>query len=240
MNNKNLSRRLEAVAQEVPSGAKILDIGTDHGYLPIHLVHVNKIKGAVASDVNHAPLQSAEEKINREQLHQKIETRFGNGLGVIVKDDAIDTVVIAGMGGSLITSILDEGKDALQYVETLILQPNVGAEVIRTWLLENGWTLTNEQILEEDKKVYEILTAEPGNGTAPYSDDIKKREKELFFGPYLMTNQSPAFTKKWQREKKQWESILAELKKAEKNEDVSKKKAVIMEKIKMTEEVIHL
>ncbi|RSL34496.1 tRNA (adenine-N(1))-methyltransferase [Salibacterium salarium] len=239
MNIKSLSDRLQIIAQEVPLGSKIIDIGTDHGYLPIHLVKENKIQEAIATDVNQGPLQSAAAKINQEQLHHKIETRYGNGLNVTKVKDNIDTVVIAGMGGPLITSILDEGQDPLQTVKKLILQPNVRAKEIRIWLCEHGWFLTNEHILEEDNKFYEILVAEPGNGAQPYSSDQEKREKELLFGPYLSQKQNLAFKKKWEREKIQWQNILANLEKAEMSETVSEKRAALSEKIRRVEEVIH-
>ena len=72
------------------------------------------------------------------------------------------------MGGILISSILENGKDKLGAVKRLVLQPNVGSNIVRTWLLENDWELVNEEILEEDGKIYEILIAERGIPAKPY------------------------------------------------------------------------
>ena len=90
------------------------------------------------------------------------------------------------MGGTLIASILERGKNKLAKVERLILQPNVGAQNVRIWLMENGWELVDEEILEEDGKIYEILIAETGEPLKPYED---KREMRLQFRSILKKQQ---------------------------------------------------
>ena len=86
----------------------------------------------------------------------------------------MDCITIAGMGGTLITSILEQGKEKLSKVHRLILQPNISAISIRVWLLQNGWELVAEEILEEDGKIYEILVAEKGMESAHIIMDLKK------------------------------------------------------------------
>lgn len=105
-------------------------------------------------------------------LEAQIDVRRGDGLSVILPGEAT-CVSIAGMGGSLIASILQAGADRLHGVHTLVLQPNVGEEAVRKWLLEQRWLLVKEEILEEDGKIYEILTAER-------SDDAEQANKELY------------------------------------------------------------
>ena len=83
----------------------------------------------------------------------------------------MDCITIAGMGGSFIASILEQGKEKLAQVTRLVLQPNISAISIREWLLENGWGLTAEEILEEDGKIYEILVAEQGDEKAAYQNE---------------------------------------------------------------------
>lgn len=105
------------------------------------------------------PFLSAKKQVEDAQLTDQVEVRFGNGLEVITPGE-VDCITIAGMGGTLIASILEAGKDKLDNGPRLILQPNVSAKSIRTWLMDNGWSLVGEEILEEDDKLYEILVAE--------------------------------------------------------------------------------
>ncbi|MFZ4452001.1 tRNA (adenine(22)-N(1))-methyltransferase [Salibacterium aidingense] len=238
MNKNHLSKRLFAVAEHIPAGAVIADIGTDHGILPIYAVKQGTAVSAIASDVNAGPLESARNNIAAEQLESRIITRAGDGLQALKKEDNVDTVIIAGMGGALITSMLNEGTCPLQNVQRLILQPNLGAEEIRRWLLHNHWQLTSESIIEESGKIYEILTAVKGNGDKPYSDNLKRIEAELLFGPFLLQKKNRAFVKKWSREKKQWETIISELNKAEEPRQVAAKKRELQKKINLAEEVL--
>src|SRR5690606_12256751 len=101
---------------------------------------------------------------------------------------------IAGMGGPLITSILEDGKDKLAGVERLILQPNVHAKSIREWATANNWAIKDEEILKENDKIYEILVLEPSSSPVTFS------EEDLLMGPILLQEQSSVFKEKWTRE----------------------------------------
>ncbi|SDI86210.1 tRNA (adenine(22)-N(1))-methyltransferase [Alteribacillus bidgolensis] len=238
MNAEHLSRRLSVIAQEIPYQARMADIGTDHGYLPVYLVKHGKVEWALASDVNEAPLNSAVEKIKREGLGKYIQTRVGPGLAVIKKEDNIDTAVIAGMGGSLISSILEDGKNSLKNIKRLVLQPNVGAAQIRKWMIRNNWQIINEHIIEEDEHIYEILIAEPGDPYLPYQLLGISEEAGQLFGPYLIKKQPSAFIKKWKREKESWQYVLQEIEKASERGAVLPKKKELMKKLSLLEEVL--
>ncbi|MCR8672125.1 tRNA (adenine(22)-N(1))-methyltransferase TrmK, partial [Agrococcus sp. HG114] len=128
---------------------------------------------------------------------------------------AIDCIIIAGMGGTLITDILTAGESKLDSVSRLILQPNVAAQKVREWLYEQNWTLIDEKLLEEDGKYYEVLVAEPGDPRIPYTE----LSKELLLGPFILNKKDIHFREKWQAELNTWEKILQGLEKAEKNAD---------------------
>lgn len=232
-----LPDRLAAIVEQIDQGAVVADIGTDHGLVPVEAVVRREAEHAVAADVNAGPLQAASDYIASCGLTGKIDTRLGSGLAVLKENDRIDTVVIAGMGGTLITDILEQGKTQLRSVQKLILQPNVSAGRIRRWLLDNGWKLTNERILKEDRHVYEILTAVPGEAEAPYRDD-KPLEKQLLFGPYLLEERNNAFKERWMREKDNWQQILQELANAVPTERTTAKKQKLNQYIAWVEEVI--
>lgn len=232
-----LPDRLTAIVEQIDQGAVVADIGTDHGLVPVEAVVRREAGHAVAADVNAGPLQAASDYIASCGLADKIDTRLGSGLTVLTENDRIDTVVIAGMGGTLITEILEQGKTQLCSVQKLILQPNVSAGRIRRWLFDNGWKLTNERILKEDRHVYEILTAVPGEVEAPYRDGVPL-EKQLLFGPYLLEERNNAFKDKWMREKDNWQQILRQLENAAATEQTTAKKQNLNQYIAWAEEVI--
>ncbi|MEH7393233.1 tRNA (adenine(22)-N(1))-methyltransferase [Bacillus sp. JJ1474] len=234
MNTEKLSQRLEAVANYIPEGCRLADIGSDHAYLPCYAVKRGMIPFAVAGEVAEGPYQSAKSQVEAEGLNDKINVRKGNGLQVISVDE-VDCITIAGMGGALITNILEEGKEKLGTIKRLILQPNISAITIRSWLNKNGWVLIAEEILEEDEKIYEILVAEKGDSKERRELDL---QKELLFGPFLLKQKSAVFKKKWLGELKNWQRILAQLENAAATEETIEKKNELIEKIKMVEEVL--
>ncbi|NCU18729.1 tRNA (adenine(22)-N(1))-methyltransferase [Pallidibacillus pasinlerensis] len=231
-----LSSRLKTVAEYIPNGSFLADIGSDHAYLPIFAFQNNIIRGAIAGDVADGPIAAAQASVNEADLTDVIETRKGNGLAVISDEDQVDCVTICGMGGSLIASILDNDKDKLATVKRLILQPNISANVIRRWLIQHNWELLAEKILEEDGHIYEILVAEKGDSYKPYNQD--KIDQEILFGPFLLKEKSPAFLEKWSREYKEWNRIYEQLNKAVENEQIHKKKKQLKDYIEWYEEEI--
>jgi tRNA (adenine22-N1)-methyltransferase len=235
MNIEQLSKRLETVVSYIPRGSKIADIGSDHAYLPCFAVRKGIAESAIAGEVVKGPYLSAEKQVKDACLQDKIEVRLGNGLEVIVPGE-VDCITIAGMGGALIASILEDGKEKLTGVKRLILQPNVSAKSIRTWLLQNDWELTTEEIIEEDGKVYEILTADRGEPQLPYSKE--GQQKELLLGPFLMKKRNEAFRKKWLQESTQWKNILANMEKAAQTDELNERKNELKNKIQMVEEVL--
>lgn len=234
LNTEKLSQRLEAVVNYIPKGFRLADIGSDHAYLPCYAVKQGIVPFAIAGEVVEGPYQSAKRQVELEGLMDEIKVRKGNGLEVISQDE-VDCITIAGMGGALITSILEEGKDKLNTIKRLILQPNISAVSIRSWLMKNGWILIAENILEEDEKIYEILVAEKGD---PVDKPDLEMRKELLFGPFLLADKTTVFKKKWLTELKNWQRILTQLEQAASTEETIQKKYELIEKIKLVEEVL--
>ncbi|HZG70911.1 MAG TPA: tRNA (adenine(22)-N(1))-methyltransferase TrmK [Chondromyces sp.] len=234
MNINQLSKRLEHVVNYIPKGSIVADIGSDHAYLPCFAVKKGIAKKAIAGEVAEGPFQAAKQQVEEAELENEISVRKGDGLEVIMPGE-VDCITIAGMGGALITAILEEGKEKLQGVKRLILQPNISAINIRKWLIAHGWELIDEVILEEDEKIYEILVAEIGEPLKPYSE---KQEQELLFGPILLKKKTEPFYKKWQRELTQLEKVLGQLEKAENQEQVQQKKQAIELEIQWMREVL--
>jgi len=234
LNTDKLSVRLTTVAKYVIEGARMADIGSDHAYLPCYLAKNLKISFAIAGEVAQGPFQSAEKNVLAEGLVDTITVRMGDGLEVIEPGE-VDCITIAGMGGALISSILDNGKDKLDSVQRLILQPNISAISIRTWLLANNWELIAEEIIEEDSKIYEILVAERGDPLKPYQI---KRDEGLLLGPFLLKQKNEIFKKKWTAEMNNWQRISKALEGASETVETIEKRKELTDKIKLVEGVL--
>lgn len=219
-----LSERLQRIAERVPSGSRLADIGSDHALLPAYLALNGTISCGIAGEVNAGPYEAASKQIEQSGVGHKVQARLGDGLAVIQPGD-VNVITIAGMGGSLISSILEAGKEKLSGVGLLILQPNVGEEFVREWLVRNNWSLQSEQILEEDGKIYEILTAQPKlHGASedglyePFmlNGEISVTKQDLLrMGPYLLRNPNPVWIKKWESELAKLAQICRQLSRSE-------------------------
>ncbi|MGS4811076.1 tRNA (adenine(22)-N(1))-methyltransferase [Streptococcus sp. Z554] len=221
-----ISKRLETVASFVPQGAVLLDVGSDHAYLPIELVEKGHIERAIAGEVVEGPYQSAVKNVESHGLSEKIQVRLANGLAAFEENDQVSVITIAGMGGRLIASILEEGFDKLAHVERLILQPNNREDDLRSWLQDHGFQIIAESILEEAGKFYEILVVEAG--------EMKLSARDARFGPLLAREVSQAFVQKWQKEAEKLEFALGQI--PEKNQE---ERQVLADKIQAIKEVLH-
>nr|WP_314569411.1 tRNA (adenine(22)-N(1))-methyltransferase TrmK [uncultured Pseudomonas sp.] len=207
MNEYTLSMRLERVGANVPAGARLADIGSDHGYLPVALMRRGLITMAVAGEVATTPFHAAQRTVRDNGLEQQITVRLADGLAAIEPCDGITAISICGMGGETIRDILESGKPYLSGKERLILQPNGGEQPVRQWLMDNGYSIVREELLWENRFYYEIIVAERA-GPVAYSAE------QLYFGPLQMQARSPAFLAKWQRLLHQKQKTLASLERA--------------------------
>lgn len=234
MTTGNLSERLQLIAEEIPQVTTLADIGTDHAYMPCYACQQGLAKQAIAGDVADGPLTVAYEQIKAQQLQDVISVRKGDGLSVLTPHEA-DVIVIAGMGGSLIRDILQAGIDRLAGVQKLILQPNIGTVHVRSWLRTHGWRLHDEHIIYEDDHFYDILTAVPGDGEAPYRG---LTDFAMTAGPYLMQARSQIFCDHWYRELQKWQRIDQQLQQAQDTAEKHKKRRDIAVYIQQIREMI--
>ncbi|GAA0135926.1 tRNA (adenine(22)-N(1))-methyltransferase TrmK [Paenibacillus sp. YSY-4.3] len=220
-----LSSRLQHIADRLPPGCRFADIGSDHALLPVWAVKHGTAVSAVAGEVNDGPLEAARRQVAEAGLSQSVSVRKGDGLEVIAPGE-VDAITIAGMGGALISSILEAGADKLAGVKRLILQPNVGEDFVRRWLLEHDWYVTDETIVAEDGKIYEIITADAVPGAAGLNEELYKqrlleqgqdesgksgavltKELLLMMGPKLTVQVGDVFLDKWNAEISKLEKI---------------------------------
>ena len=164
-----LSKRLRAAADFVRQGAFIADVGTDHAYLPIALCIEGRVRGAIASDINEGPILRAREHIKEYGLNDNITTVLADGLDKISSYEPTD-ILILGMGGELIANIISKASFTKDEKIRLILQPMTHPEILRRFLLENGYGIVDEVMVFEEKKVYQIICAEYTGKPQEYSD----------------------------------------------------------------------
>ncbi|AMA72375.1 MULTISPECIES: tRNA (adenine(22)-N(1))-methyltransferase [Aneurinibacillus] len=231
-----ISKRLQTIGDMVKKGSIVADIGSDHAYLPTYLVQKRIALRCIAGEVNYGPWQAAVRQVQAAGLTDKIDVRLGDGLAVVALGE-VDTICIAGMGGSLIASILEAGAEKLSGVSQLLLQPNVAAPIVRRWLLEHGFQLSREKILEEDGIIYEILEAVPGDPILPYRNRDKKLEDLLEIGPYLWEEKSPVLRKKLVQEQEKLKAVQHQLQYA-KSPEAEHKKREVQKKLAWMEEMI--
>ena len=183
----SLTPRLMAAAGFVRHGATIADVGTDHAYLPIYLVSKGIAKAAVASDINEGPYLRALTNIRANSLENKISAVHCAGLCGIDAYSPTD-IIICGMGGELIASIIDEAKWTKNTSIRLVLQPMTHSEILRDYLLKNGFAIIDERLAKEEK-IYEIICAEYLGTDMPkiYS------EEELLLGRHNIKAGGQAF-----------------------------------------------
>ena len=224
-----LSQRLLAIAELVDKGARVGDIGTDHGQLPCYLVEQGLASQVIAADVNELPLAGAQKRIAQLGLTAQITTRLGDGLSVLSPGE-VDTVTISGMGGSLITEILNADEAVVRSLKQLILQPNLAAQLIRSWAVAKGWHIEQERLLYEEGRYYEIIALKPGP-REPLS------EGELWLGPELICKRHPLLVEYVRRQWQAEQTILAQIAQSD-SEDALSKRAFLTHKWEIIREVM--
>lgn len=205
-----LGERLTRVASFVPNGSKVCDVGSDHAYLPVYLIQNDQISCAIAGEVVKGPFLSAKQTVRDYRMEDRIEVRLGDGLQILSKEDEITAVTICGMGGELISRILEAGYSGshLNGRERLILQPNVAEHFVREWLMNHSYQIVEETVVSDNHRLYEIIVAEPVDKRVKYT------ELELKYGPILLQHPSELSVAKWNRMNRKNKEILEQLQKS--------------------------
>jgi tRNA (adenine22-N1)-methyltransferase len=195
-----LSQRLLAIAKMIDQDQIVLDIGTDHGLLPIYLVSEGKTPLAIASDVKSLPLNQAKKNVAAANLEDKIKLVLSDGLESITS--YFTTLIIAGVGPRTIINILEAGLAKIKN-KTLILQSNVSAHIVRQWLNKNGFKIVDEALVLENDNYYEIIKAIPGKQFLSNSD--------FFLGPVLKRNANEVVRNYYNNLAEKYKKILARI-----------------------------
>ena len=203
-----LSPRLKTVASFLEGVTLLCDVGSDHAYLPVYAIQQGLITSAIAGEVVKGPFESAQQTVQDYVLNDKISVRLGDGLDVVTSKDEVTAISICGMGGELIARILEQGRvnGTLTGKEKLVLQPNVAEHLLRQWLVDHHYEILEEVVVEDHHRLYEIIVAEKREQSVPLT------ATQIKFGPKLIENPTDLVIRKWERQLRKIEEILAQLK----------------------------
>lgn len=159
-----LRPRLNAVLEliEKDGGAKtIADIGCDHGRLCVAALQRGLCEKAVACDISELSLSKARQLAKAHGIGESISIRCADGLEALSIDES-DTIVLAGMGGTLIARLLQRCEPAARAAKRIVMQPMRSADDLRRFLYENGYDIFSERLAEDGGRIYQIIAAQSG------------------------------------------------------------------------------
>lgn len=190
-----LSKRLLSIANLVDDNSKVVDIGCDHGLVSIYLAMNKQNISIIASDINQNALDNAIKNINKYHLEDKIKVCLSNGLDNI--NDEIDTIIISGMGGHTIVDILTNNQEKLNTVNNIIIQSNNDIEYVRRKIVKLGYCISKEELILDKNIYYTVILFTKGKK--------KYTNKEYYFGPILLKENSKIFI---ERKNKEYTKLL--------------------------------
>ena len=180
-----MDRRLLCIAGKIPTGKGFVDVGTDHGYLPIYMLDHGYMGNVIGSDINEEPLSCAVKNAAKASYEDQIRFILCDGLDESVSD-MVDTIVVAGMGGDTICGILDRAEWCMDSRYRLILQPMSKVEILRFWLSYNDFEIVEESFLEDNGTIYQIITA-------VYGKRCTLGDTELFVGRHELSSKEELY-----------------------------------------------
>lgn len=198
-----LSDRLQAVASFVTPGLKVVDIGTDHGYVPIYLIKEKISSYVIAMDINKGPILRAKAHIMEEGLTEYIDTRISDGFEKIHIGEA-KSAIIAGMGGELIIKILENGREIVEDLDELILSPHSEIASVREYLHKNNLKIEDEKMLIDEEKFYTIMKVTKGKDKAYSLEEYK-------YGAILIDRKDEVLMKYLKKEMEKLDKIITNL-----------------------------
>ena len=188
--NIPLSPRLRLCCGFIYPGDRVADVGTDHGYLGIWLLQQGIASHVIASDIGEGPLSAALANAKKFGYTDKMTFCLSDGVQNIPRD--FDTLVCAGMGAETMISILSTGPWLRDSRYRLVLQCQTKTHLLRRYLSENGWHITEESVVRDGRFLYTAMEVEwrPGYTLTP---------GEWFFPPALLENPAECVPEYFQR-----------------------------------------
>lgn len=229
-----LSKRLQAVADFVTPGFTLADVGCDHGYIPIYLTEREICPHVIAMDVNEGPLMRAKQHVLEQPESLPIDLLLSDGLKAL-SPHQVQSVTIAGMGGALVMKILSDSPEIVKELEECILQPQSELYKVRAFLLQEGFSIIDENMVLEDGKYYPLMKVQPPK------EQKEQRENwtpcELQFGRHLLLKQNQVLHQYLLRERQIKEQVLRSIKGKE-GDHIEKRIGEISDELQLIKEAL--
>ena len=202
-----LSDRLEKIVSLIDAGNRLLDVGCDHGYLAIEAVRRGIVPRAICSDVRKGPLDRAKAHVAEAGLTDKIKLRLTDGLDGLVPDEA-ETLVIAGMGGMLMMSILEKAfqdpGNGIHGLRQMVLEPQSDLPSFREMIDRTSFRIRDEFLVLDRGKYYFIFDLCPG-------EKEETKGQDPFFSLPLLQRRDPVYRDYLEKEYRKNQDIIRKL-----------------------------
>lgn len=204
----SVSQRLKVIIDLIPDCSTIIDVGSDHAYVPIYCVNEGKCTFAIASDLNELPCRQSLTNVRSSGLSDKIDVRCGDGLTVIEPGE-VQGAVIAGMGGSTIKNILAGSPQVVDSLLFMVLQPQSDEAALRQYLAEHGWWFDDEDLVEENGIIYQVMLVKRSSFCR------RLNRLEALFGPVNLRKRRPILQKAISKHLEKLELIAQQLQRSQ-------------------------
>lgn len=205
---RSLPPRLAALAAAVDRGSRVADVGSDHGLLPLRLAASRRAVFCLATEKTEALAARIARPPAGASWAHRLRYRGGDGLAALRPEDAVDTVVIAGVGAATIVAILAALPRLRPSPARLVLQPRTDEAALRRWLSAHRWVLVSERLTEDRGRVYVTLAAERGADGALYRHPTLSRADLLAAGPLLVRARTAAMFRYWTAQRHRLAAIV--------------------------------
>ncbi|SDI31246.1 tRNA (adenine22-N1)-methyltransferase [Pseudobutyrivibrio sp. 49] len=202
-----LSPRLQIVYDMIPACDTVADVGCDHGYLSIALLENGVAKKVIPMDVNKGPLSKASENLQAAGFMAQADLRLSDGLAKLSPEEA-DVICICGMGGALIQRIIGAGITVAKSAKLMIIEPQSEYLELRTFLMEHGFVIDDEDLTCEENKIYPIIKL---HYEADESKRIAYNTAQLEYGPKVIEKAPELLIKLLDKNESEYSSIINKL-----------------------------
>lgn len=230
-----LSKRLQAVADMVKPCSVAADIGCDHAHVSIYLCKSGLAGKVIACDVAKGPLVMAAGNVRDAGMEAKVELRLADGLMGLARGEA-DTIIIAGMGGRLMTRIIDDGIDRIREGCVMVLSPQSDIPQFRRFLHEKGFVFDGEEMILEDGKFYLIMRVIMKNAKKTHEEIMSDIDYE--YGRLLLNSSNKTLLKYLQKEQENLLKILSNIETDNSTDRTNNRAKELEEKLKLNKKAL--